>query len=137
MGPVRVKVAVAGIVLAIAAASSPASAESDGCLALGTHAVNPGNQRPWDCFFTATGPSYFVAATSNPFVIAVSRDAGASWIELVRRPTPGAPTGGVVATEAGDLVSVSISCWHYPDKRSCSDQGIGGRDGAIWAHSEF
>ncbi|MFP5225846.1 MAG: hypothetical protein ACLGH3_09905 [Actinomycetota bacterium] len=109
---------------------------SEGCVAVGTHAVSFSTIRPWDCYYRATGPSVFAAATTNPFVISVSRNNGKTWTDLYKRATPGAFTAGTVATKPGDLVSVSISCWDYVRARSCSDL-IGGRHGVLTVHSEI
>jgi hypothetical protein len=109
---------------------------SEGCIAVGTHAVSFSTMRPWDCYYRATGPSVFVAATTNPFVISVSRNNGKTWTDLYRRATTGPPTAGDVTTKPGDLVSVSVSCWDYARSRGCTDL-VGGRHGVVTAHSEI
>lgn len=110
--------------------------KSEGCLALGTHSISHSTVRPWDCYYRATGPSMFVASTTNPFAITVSRNDGKKWVDLTRRSGVGPPTSGFLPTRAGDLVSVSISCWDYTTMRGCSSI-IGGRHGTIVAHSEI
>lgn len=111
--------------------------QSEGCVALGTHSVSYSTVRPWDCYFRATGPSMFVAATTNPYVINVSRDNGKTWIEIARRSVPGPPTAGFLATRTGDRVGVSLSCWDYAAARPCGASAAGGRFGTIVVHSEI
>lgn len=144
-------VAAAVLAMTAACASIPASADgagdlghrpkfipSEGCIALGTHIVQAGSIRPWDCTYRATGPSVYVAATGNPFVIAASRDNGKTWIVLERRSRLGPPTSGTVKTKGGDLVSVSITCWNAVTSGPCGrDADLGGRDGMIVANSEI
>lgn len=108
--------------------------DPEGCIAVGTRDVQPRGYRPHDCYFVATGPVVYTAATTNPFVIAVLRG---SWVELVRRPGPGEPTAGVIHDVApGERISVSVSCWDYAASAPCADDGVvAGRFGVITAVS--
>ena len=128
--------AIAGVVLAMLVVPSTGHAAPEGCIALGTQNVQPNNQRPWDCYFKATGESYFAADTTNPYVISVSRDGGATWIDLVRRGTIGTPAAGRLLTQPGDLVGVSITCYDYTRARHCGSSDLtGGRFGVVVVHS--
>ncbi|MCA1830413.1 MAG: hypothetical protein ABR552_10365 [Actinomycetota bacterium] len=137
MRPTRLMGMIASLALALCFVPSIGRADTDGCIAVGTQDAAVAGQRPWDCFYTATGPSYYVADTTNPFVIAVSRDGGGSWTELVRRSHAGAPTAGFLKTQPNDLVSVSITCWDYTRSRSCGNGPGGGRFGVLAARSQF
>lgn len=119
-------------------ASPSARADSEGCIAVGTHGPLPAGPgySPWSCSFTATGPITFVAATTNPFVISISRDGGPQ-TDLVRRPIMGPPTTGRIDTWPGDHVFVSISCFNYAEQKPCVDYGIGGRYGVVAAQSDI
>ena len=133
----RTVVAIIGLALSLSVAPLGAHADPEGCVAVGTHAVQPLNTNPWDCFFTATGPSYFTANTTNPFVISISRDGGGSWTDVHRRSRPGPAVAGAIATKPGDRVSVSISCWDYARQNGCEQGDIaGGRDGSIAVQSQ-
>ena len=123
----------AGLLLVVPGA--PARAAPEGCVAVGSHTIQVMGQRPYDCFFTATGPSYYVAATTNPYVIAVLQQNG-TWKELVRRAESGPPESGILGTVAGNYVSVSISCWNYAEEGFCHPGDIGGRYGVVAAHSQ-
>lgn len=120
----------------VPAHAGPKDLRSEGCIALGTHSIAVSSIRPWDCRFTATGSATYVAATTNPFVISISRDDGRTWTDVVRRASIGAPTQGVVPSLPGDLVAVSISCWDYTINTWCRD-AIGGRYGMLAVHSRL
>lgn len=127
------------VLLATAASATPGKAANgfDGCVAVGSHGPIGGN-RPYDCYYTATGPGFFVATTANPFTIDVSRDGGRTWANLYRRGSPGQPLNGTLATEEGDYVGVSVSCWSYtPPGSQCTGDTFGGRYGAVWAQSDI
>lgn len=109
---------------------------NEGCIAVGTHQIAFPGMRPWDCYFTATGPSAFVATTPGAFVISVSKDDGMTWKDVVRRASAGPPTVGMVPTAPGDLVGVSISCWDYTSGSYCRD-AFGGRFGIVAVHSRL
>lgn len=116
------------------ARATPKDIRNEGCLAIGTHQQPVLSIRPWDCYYVATGPGTYVAATTNPFVISISKDDGVTWVDKVRFPVAGTPKQGIVPSVSGDLVSVSISCWDYTAMRACTD-AIGGRYGTVFAHS--
>ena len=118
----------------VPARANPKDLRNEGCLAIGTHQQPVLSIRPWDCYYVATGRGTYVAATTNPFVISISKDDGATWVDKIRRPVPGPPMEGIVPSISGDLVSVSISCWDYTFMRPCAD-AIGGRYGTVFAHS--
>lgn len=131
-----------GLALALAASLSPdAQAEpkklrSEGCIAIGTHSVAVSSIRPWDCYYIATGPSYYAASTTNPFVISIWNEKLQRYEDVVRRAAPGPFTAGMVRTKPGDRVAVSISCWDYTSNTWCKD-AIGGRYGTIGIHSQL
>ncbi|MFA5891551.1 MAG: hypothetical protein WDA27_11480 [Actinomycetota bacterium] len=135
--------AAASVLLAITVAASiavvPGTAAADfddGCVAVGTHGPIA-SIRPHDCYYTASGPGFYVAATTNPFVISVSRDGGQTWADIVRRPVQGEPTNGSLPTRPGDRVGVSVSCWSYTGSWPCTSEQFGGRYGVVWAQSDI
>lgn len=122
--------------LAPPALGDPKKLRSEGCLAVGSHSIAPMGIRPYDCTFIATGPSYYVASTTNPFVISIWDKKIQRYVDVVRRSSAGAPSAGIVETKSGDQVAVSISCWDYTANTWCKD-AIGGRYGVIAIHSRL
>lgn len=127
---------IASLALVLALVPALGAAVPDGCIAVGAQ-TEIGGHRSWDCFFTATGPSYYSANTPNPYVIAISKDGGATWNEVVHPGRPGAPRTGVIRSQQGDLVSVSITCWDFVTSRPCGGRlGAGGRFGTVIVNSK-
>ncbi|MCA1830412.1 MAG: hypothetical protein ABR552_10370 [Actinomycetota bacterium] len=129
----------------IAGSHVPARAlpTGEGCIAAGAHSWLGPLDPPWGCHFVATGPTYFVAATPNPFVIYV--DNGHGKVILVQRSeamtkNPGqTSSAGGLDTHMNDHVFVSVSPWDYTQNQPCNSFVISacGRDGAVSVSSQF
>lgn len=125
----------AALLLAVPAgvpATSPADAGDPGCTAPRKHEDTTNTTTFAWCYYTATGPGSFVAATENSWVISAWRND--KWEVVAREAVPGHPRTGSLDTAAGELISVALGCGLPDGLAACSDTA-GRPTGFVTAYS--
>lgn len=114
------KLLLGAIGISMALSLAPASAEpGNGCPAYGQ-----GPTGTVTCEYIADGAGAWAAATPNPYTITVKR--GTQTIELVKSDSATPPNGGLLATQKGDkvIISMDADCVPMTEPTGCGTVGF-------------